>query len=347
MKTYASLKDRVWFDGQLTRLITGSPLSSLNSKRLFEMIFSENIPFQKSKTVLLLLARRGETADELLGCLQALQKLEKPIGPKIPSLMDTCGTGGDGRHTLNVSTLVALVIAGAGGKVAKHGNRAISSKSGSSDLMESFGIKLNATSKKTTKAIKRCGLGYFHAPFYHPVFAKMQPLRRSLKRRTILNLLGPLTNPMRLDHQLVGVSCKRHVSLYAKVLASLGRKSSLVCHSLNGMDEISTEIPTRAAWVTPGKIRTSIIRPRQYGLKKASIKDIRVDSVKKSRTMAENILSGKEHGPARDMIILNAAFGLFLCRKAKTISEGIRLAQESLASGKAANVLKQLKEITN
>lgn len=261
--------------------------------------------------------------------------------------MDTCGTGGDGRQTLNISTLVALVIAGAGGKIAKHGNRAISSRSGSSDLMEAFGVKLDAAPRKMIAAIQRSGLGYFHAPFFHPVFAKIQPLRKLLKRPTILNLLGPLVNPMRLDHQLVGVSGKHLIPLYAKVLSKLGRKTALVCHSNDGMDEISTLGPTTVAWVTSGKIRMSVIRPGTYGLKKASLKDLSVDSVGKSKLRAQKILTGKEKGAARDVVVLNAAFGLFLCGKAGSIEEGITLAQRSIDSGRALKVLKQLKALAN
>ena len=332
-----------WFNETLIRLITAQSLSLSDARRSFTLLFTEALPFAKAKSFLLLLAKKGETADELLGCLQALQALEKPVGPRIPGLMDTCGTGGDGRHTINISTLVALVIAGAGGKIAKHGNRAISSKSGSSDLMESFGIKLHAPPKKMINAVKRSGLGYFHAPFYHPVFAKMQPLRRALKRPTILNLLGPLVNPMRLDHQLVGVSEKRLIPLYAKVLSKLGRKTALVCHSFDGMDEISTSVPTTVAWVMPNKVRMSVIRPETYGLKKASLKHLSVHSIKESRRRAENILTGKETGPARDTIVLNAAYGLLLCGKTRSVKQGITLAQRSIDSGKALETLQQLK----
>jgi anthranilate phosphoribosyltransferase len=329
-------------NGLLTRLIRGRSLSLAESRKFFGLLFTGAIPFTKAKSFLLLLARKGETADELLGCLHALHALEKPIGPKIPGLMDTCGTGGDGRQTINISTLVALVIAGAGGKIAKHGNRAITSKSGSSDLMEAFGVKLDATPKKMIAAITRFGLGYFHAPFHHPVFAKAQPLRKALKHRTILNLLGPLVNPMRLDYQLVGVSEKRLIPLYAKVLSRLGRKAALVCHSFDGMDEISTSVPTTVAWVTPGKIRMSVICPGALGLKKATLKHLSVYSVKKSKLRAGDILSGKEKGPARDTIVLNAAFGLLLCGKASSVEEGIVFAEESIDSGKAIKALKQL-----
>jgi anthranilate phosphoribosyltransferase len=329
----------------LTKLLLGTDLTLAESREFFSRLFTGAVPFTKAKSFLLLLAQKGETADELLGCLGALRALEKPVGPRIPGLMDTCGTGGDGRKTINISTLVALVIAGAGGKIAKHGNRAISSKSGSSDLMEAFGVKLDASPQKMIAAIKRSGLGYFHAPFFHPVFAAVQPLRKALKRPTILNLLGPLVNPMRLDHQLVGVSEKSLIPLYAKVLSKLGRKTALVCHSDDGMDEISTSVPTTVAWVTPDKVRMSVILPGIYGLKKASLKDLSVDSVKKSKLRAQKILAGKEKGPARDTVVLNAAFGLLLCGKARSVQEGIALAQKSIDSGKALKVLKQLKAL--
>ena len=336
-------KNQLWFDELLTQLVTGQSLPLAEARNAFALLFTKTIPFAKAKSFLLLLAQKGETSDELLGCLQALRTLEKSVGPRIPGLMDTCGTGGDARRTINISTLVALVIAGAGGRIAKHGNRAISSRSGSSDLMESFGVKLEASPQKMIAAIRRFGFGYFHAPFHHPVFAKMQPLRQILKRRTILNLLGPLVNPMRLDYQLVGVSEKRLVPLYTKVLSKLGRKAALVYYSDDGMDEISTSAPTTAAWVTPGKVHRTVIQPNAYGLKKASIKDLAVDSIKKSATRAKNILTGKERGPARDVIVLNAAYGLWLCGKARSIRQGIVLAKASLDSGKAWDVLRQLK----
>ena len=344
MKKIAELKDISWMNELLVRLAMSRSLSLTDARKFFRLLFTGTLPVPKAKSFLLLLAQKGETADELLGCLEALQSLEKPVGPRIPGLMDTCGTGGDGRHTINISTLAALVIAGAGGKIAKHGNRAISSKSGSSDLLEAFGVQLDAAPKKMISAIQRSGLGYFHAPFHHPVFAQMQPLRKALGRRTILNLLGPLVNPMRLDYQLVGVSCKRLLPLYAKVLSRLGRKAALVCHSSDGMDEISTSVPTTVAWVTPGKVRMSVIRPGALSLKKARLSDLAVASVREGKVRAKNILTGQDQGPARDTVVLNAAYGLLLCRKAKTVREGIVLAQKSIDSGKAMKVLQQLRD---
>lgn len=321
-------------------------MSRTDARRLFRLLFTGALEFAKAKSVLFLLAQKGETASEILGCLDALRSLEKPLGPRISGLMDTCGTGGDGRHTINISTLVALVIAGAGGRIAKHGNRAISSRSGSSDLMEAFGVRLDAAPSKMIRAIRVAGLGYFHAPFHHPVFARVQPLRRALGRRTILNLLGPLVNPMRLDHQLVGVCEKRLVPLYAGVLSKLGRKTALVCHSHDGMDEISTSVPTTAAWITPGKVRMSAVQPAAYGLQRASSKDLLVNSVKESKRRAARILSGADKGPARDMITLNAAFGLLLCGKARTVREGLTLACQAIDSGNALRVLKRLQRLS-
>ena len=340
-------KSPSWLNGILAQLLTGRSLSLANARKFFNLLFTGAIPFTKAKSFLLLLSLKGETADELLGCVQALQALEKTTKTKISGVMDTCGTGGDGRQTINISTLVALVIAGAGGKIAKHGNRAISSKSGSSDLMEAFGVKLAASRKRMIYATQRSGLGYFHAPYHHPVFSKMQPLRRSLKRPTILNLLGPLVNPLRLDYQLVGVAQKRLIPLYAEVLAKLGRKSALVCHSQDGMDEISTSTPTTVAWVTPNKVRMTVIRPRSLGLKAAKPRDLWVASIKNSKLRAQNILTGKEKGAARDTIVLNAAYGLLICQKAKTVHEGIALAQKSIDSGNALRVLQQLKTLSN
>ena len=347
MKKIRRPQETPTFEKALDRLITGRSLSLTEARRSFTLLFTQAVPFQKAKSFLLLLSLKGETADELLGCVQALQTLEKKAASGISGVMDTCGTGGDGRQTINISTLVALVIAGAGGKIAKHGNRAISSRSGSSDLMEAFGVKLDASRKKMIEATRRSGLGYFHAPYHHPVFSRMQPLRQALKRPTILNLLGPLVNPLRLDYQLVGVAQKRLIPLYAGVLAKLGRKNALVCHSQDGMDEISTSVPTTAAWVTPNKVRMSTIQPRSLGLKPARSGHLAAGSIQNSKLRAQNILTGKETGPARDTIVLNAAYGLLICKKARTVREGIALAQKSIDSGAALRVLRQLKAFSH
>ncbi|MBU9889505.1 MAG: anthranilate phosphoribosyltransferase [Candidatus Omnitrophica bacterium] len=346
MKPQGSGHDRERFQALLTGLLRGGSLDRVRARYFFDMLFRGKIPFRNAKAFLLLLARKGESAEEILGCLQALRRLERPIGPKVPGLMDTCGTGGDGRQTINISTLAALVMAGAGAKIAKHGNRAVSSRSGSSDLMEACGVRLDCGFRKNLRAIRRCGIGYFHAPFYHPVFARMQPLRKALKRRTILNELGPLANPMRLDHQLVGVSRARLVPLYAAVLSGLSRKTAFVCHSRDGMDEVSTSEPTSGVWITRGRLRREIIRPGAYGLRKATLKDLRARSVREGLIRARKILRNRDRGPARDVILLNAAVGLVVCGRAASVGEGVRLARRSLETGAAWSALRQLRDIS-
>jgi len=335
-----------FLDPFLLTLLQGKNFSESKAEKLFGHLFSGKLTLDESKSLLLLLAQKGETADELIGCLKALRKLEKPIGPKINSLMDTCGTGGDHSQTLNISTLTALLIASCGGKVAKHGNRAITSKSGSSDLLEAFGVKLDASSKKMIQAIRKCGIGYFHAPFYHPVFAKLQKLRQSLKQRTILNMLGPLVNPLNIDYQLVGVASKEMLPLYAKALLKTKRKGALVCHSFDGMDEISTAVPTRMAIIQKGRIRFSTLNPGKYGLKKASKKDLRILTVEQGRKRSESILKGKDRGAASDVILLNAACGLWISKKVPSIEKGIEVARKVLRSGKPYRTLQSLKKIS-
>jgi len=201
----------------ITRLLQRRNLTETEAYGVFGDLFDQKLTMPEAKALLLLLAEKGETVDEVRGCLNALRKREPVLRAPAGGVMDTCGTGGDGSHSINVSTLAAFVIAGAGGKVAKHGNRAVSSKSGSSDLMESFGIKLDAKPRRMIESISRNGIGYFHAPFYHPVFSKVQPLRKALGVRTIFNLLGPLVNPVKIRYQLVGVAKREFLDLYARI----------------------------------------------------------------------------------------------------------------------------------
>ncbi len=334
-------------DSVLIRLLHGRDLSKSESGAMFRQIFQLQVPEAKIKALLLLLAQKGETPAEVLGCLKALQALERPAQISIPGLMDTCGTGGDGKHSLNVSTLAALVIAGAGGKVAKHGNRGISSRCGSSDLMEALGVKLDAPKSRMIESIRRFGIGYFHAPFYHPVFSKMQPLRKKIKTRTIFNLLGPLANPVCVSAQLLGVSSPRALKLYADVLRAGKSRSSLVCHSKDGLDEISTQAPTDVAKISNGQVIWGRIEPRRLGFRTSKTGTLKVHSIRQSRDLALKLLQNKFYGPTRDIVVLNAAAGLWVSAKAKGLREGIEMADESLRSGNAYRALSGLKKISN
>lgn len=326
-----------------SKLLSGKNLSEKESRAVFHDLFTGKIDSLKAKSLLLLLAKKGETAEEVTGCLKALRELEPPYKFSASRLMDTCGTGGDGSHSINVSTLAAIVIAGAGGKVAKHGNRGLTSQCGSSDLLEACGINLEASSKTITKSIQRNGIGYFHAPYHHPTFSQMQPIRRSIKTRTIFNLLGPLCNPVRPKFQLVGVGRDKDFKLFPEVLKNLGVEA-LVCQSQDGLDEISISAPTQIAQVKGGKIKVFTVSPEQFGFKTAKKSALKGGNAQKNKQIALKVLSGKLHGPVRDIVLFNAGAGLWISGKSKNLEEGILEAAESIDSGKALKALEGMKK---
>ncbi|MBI3317137.1 MAG: anthranilate phosphoribosyltransferase [Candidatus Omnitrophica bacterium] len=334
----------------LSNLIQGRTLPEGEAYSLFLEIFKGHIPEAAVKAILLLLGAKGESSTELSGCLKALRELEKPEKLSWPKVIDTCGTGGDAKASANISTLSAFVIAGAGAQVAKHGNRSISSKCGSSDLMEALGIRLDAPATQMKKAIRECGLGYFHAPYYHPVFSRMQPLRKKLKTRTLFNMLGPLANPYKLKYQMIGVSRAEWVPLFAEVLRKNKIQSGLVIHSRDGMDEISSEVPTQAAWVKQGRIRAEWIKPKAILHPEAKPKNLRrtlkINSIAKNKQIALAVLQNKLYGPIRDTVLINAAAGLVTLGKVKNLKEGLRRADQSLVSGRAYRVYRELKRIS-
>ncbi len=299
----------------------------------------------EAKALLLLLARKGESAEEFYGCLEALRRFEPPK-ESFPDLLDTCGTGGDSSSSINVSTIAAFVAAGAGARVAKHGNRAISSKCGSSDLMAALGVKLDAPESRMQRAIRRCGIGYFHAPYYHPVFARVQALRRQLRIRTIFNLLGPLANPCRLRYQLVGVSSPRNFKLYTAVLRRLGLRRAAVCYGRDGLDEVSTRGRTDLAVIENGRVLRTVLDPRRLGVRTGKW-NYRVGGIAANRAAALRLLKGELKGPLRDLIVLNSAVALFVAGKAPSIKDGFRLSERSLDSGRAYRAYVGLKRISN
>ncbi|MDP3920845.1 MAG: anthranilate phosphoribosyltransferase [Candidatus Omnitrophota bacterium] len=337
---------RIFFEKVIVKLLQLKDLTEREAGRVFGDLFAQKLSHDQAKTLLLLLAAKGEAASEVVGCVKALRRLEPPMVSPVRGAMDTCGTGGDGSCSINVSTLSALVIAGAGGYVAKHGNRALSSRSGSSDLLEALGVRLDAGRRRMVRSLKMNGIGYFHAPLYHPVFSRMQALRRELRVRTIFNLLGPLVNPVRIRYQLVGVSRPENVALFAGVLSRAGMLRALVCHSEDGMDEISTASDTRAAVVEGTRVRYIRIRPRQLGFRQAKKSDYAGGNVKKNRELALSILRGRATGPGRDLVLMNSGAGLYVAGIAKNIKAGIELARRSLSEGRAYQALCALRNET-
>lgn len=327
-------------DPVFSKLLEGRALTEKESASVFTALFEEKLSPAKAKSLLLLLAKKGESVSELLGCVKALRKLEPSVKTRLP-LLDTCGTGGDGSHSLNVSTLAALVIAGAGGKVAKHGNRGLSSQCGSSDVLEALGVNLAQTPKQVVCSIENCGIGYLHAPHHHPVFSRVQGLRKSLKTRTLFNLLGPMINPLAPRFQLIGVANEKTFDLYVAVLKVL-KATALVCHSQDGLDEISINAPTKIAVIQKGAVRLGWIKPEKFGFNKGNPGAVKGGMPKDNARAVFQILNGTLRGPARDMVVLNAAAGLLISNQADSLEDGIQLAEASLDSGRALKALEGL-----
>lgn len=331
----------------LTPLLQGKNLKSSQVKKAFTLLLTGKLSEPEAKALLLLLATKGETAEELSEVIRLVKKLEGVQKNNFAHLVDTCGTGGDHSQSFNISTVSAFVIAGAGGQVAKHGNRSISSRAGSSDLMEALGVKLDAPRTRMIQAIRKYGIGYFHAPFYHPVFAKVQPLRKKLGVRTLFNLMGPFLNPMELKAQVIGVARSEYVRLFADVFTRARLKTALVCHSQDGLDEISTSAETLMAEIRGKTKKVRLFNPRSAGFKRAAKQAYRGGNIAENKKLALALLQGKLKGPKRDIVLLNAAAGLYAAGLAKSLNEGIKKAAESIDSGRALRALRGLVDISN
>lgn len=290
---------------------------------------------------------KGETVNELVGFARAMREHAVAVETGLENgeaLLDTCGTGGDGAATFNISTIAAFVAAGAGVRVAKHGNRSISSRCGSADLLESLGVRLVAAPEQMTKAIREVGIAFLFAPALHPAMKHAQPARLELKTRTVFNLLGPLTNPARATAQLVGAPSERAARLMAEALAALGLPRGFVVHGSDGLDEITTTGPTLMLEVHGGQVREHTVRPQDFGVPAARPEDLRGGDRDANCQIALAVLSGAR-GPQRDVVLVNAAAALVAAAAARDFAEGMRLAAASLDSGAARRKLEQLRAL--
>ena len=315
-------------------------------EKVFRNLFAGRIDQKEAKKILLLLARKSEEAPEMLGCLRALRQIEPVHQMALPFLTDICGTGGDGAQTFNVSTVSAFVIAGAGAYVAKHGNRAISSKTGSSDLMEALGVKIKAPFSVMLQALRKTRFGYFHAPLYHPSFLKLQPLRRSLGVRTLFNAVGPLTNPFKLSSQTIGVSHAKWLEPMAETLKQMKRKRVAVFRSGEGLDELSTCETSDILYVEDGRITRFRLKPWKLGFKKARKGDYAGGGLRTNEKIALQILENRLRGPCEDIVLLNSAVALWIAGLATSIEEGVERSRWSLRTGRARKVLEGLRRLT-
>lgn len=293
------------------------------------------------------LARRGETAEEIAAAALVLRQHAVSVPLKNSAgLLDTCGTGGDGQGTLNVSTLAALVAASAGARVAKHGNRSASSRCGSADLLEALGVNLEAAPEQVARCIDEAGFGFCFAPKFHPAMKAVAPIRKALGIRTIFNLIGPLANPCKLAFQLVGVSDEHLLRPMAEALQRLNVRHGLVVHGADGLDEISTTGATQAVEIRNGNLKALELDPKDWGIPIAKLDDLKGGDVSLNTRIASNVLSGAL-SPAVDVVVANAAAALYVADAAKTFAEGVQAARKAIASGETLRLLARVKELSH
>lgn len=294
---------------------------------------------------LLALRTKGPTVDEITGAAKILREYVIPIKTKHTTILDTCGTGGDKKNTFNISTITALVVAGAGVVVAKHGNRSMSSRCGSADILEAAGVNINVEEKHLSACLDELGIAFLFAQQLHPAMKNVAVIRKELGVETIFNLLGPLTNPARATHQILGVYNRDLVEPMVQVLKNLGLKRALVVHGNDGLDEITLAAQTFIGEYNGREIISYDITPDEFGFAPAKPEDFAGGDLATNVRILEDILDGKK-GPKRDIVVINAAYAFYVAQKVRNINEGIALAQDSIDSGKARQKLEELKEFT-
>ena len=289
---------------------------------------------------------KGETVDEISAAAKVMRELATGVEVGDEHLVDTAGTGGDSSGSFNISTASALVAAAAGARVAKHGNRSMTSSSGSADVLEAAGVKLDIPPEKVAECIDRVGVGFMFAPAHHGAMKHAIGARKELAVRTVFNVLGPLTNPAGAPNQVIGVFHEELVELMANVLRQLGSRHVMVVHAEDGMDEISITAPTRVAELKDGEVRTYTVSPEDFGMQRATLDDLRVGSADESLARIRDVFADQP-GPAHDIVCLNAGAAIYVAGLADTLAAGIDAARAAIAGGKAATVLQKLVEESN
>ena len=320
-------------------------LTPEETENLFSLLMKGELTDAQIGAVLVGLKMKGETVDEISSAAKIMRHnaVKVPVKDK-SNLVDTCGTGGDKVNTFNVSTITAFVVAGAGAKVAKHGNRSVSSKCGSADIMEALGVNIEMPPEKAAKALEEIGLAFLFAPIYHPAMKNVIRQRREIGVRTIFNILGPLSNPAEAKYQLMGVYDQKLVEPLSRVLVNLGIERAFVVHGMEGLDEVSIIGETLVGEVNDGEINIYTVKPEDFGLKSASLQDIQGGDLKYNLKIALSILEGKDDSPKTDFVAINAAFALKVVGIVDNIKEGIELAKETIYSKKAYQVLEKLRD---
>ncbi len=329
----------------LNKIVTGESLNEEEAyETMNEIMLGITTPAQIA-SFLTALRVKGETVEEITGCARAMRENAVSLKETYPLAVDTCGTGGDSKGTFNISTVAAFVVAGTGKMVAKHGNRGVSSKSGSADVLEALGININLTPSQVEECLQKLGIAFFFAPVFHPAMKHAIGPRREIGFRTIFNLLGPLTNPAGVKQQILGVYDPDITELIAGVLKRLGAQNAMVVCGEGGIDEISITGFTKITQIKNREITTYYIKPEDLGLCRYELKDIKGGDAKVNAEITLNILRGKD-GAQRLIVIVNAAAALIVGGIAKDMRDGIKIAAETIDSGAALKKLEGLREYT-
>jgi anthranilate phosphoribosyltransferase len=330
----------------ISHLVAGHDLTESEAEAVMEQIMTGQATPAQIGGFLIALRLKGETVQEVTGFARAMRRNATPVASRHPLLVDTCGTGGDGRGTFNISTLAAFVVAGAGLPVSKHGNRSVSSKCGSADVLQALGVQLELSPDKVAACIDQVGIGFLFAPMLHPAMKHAIGPRREMGVRTVFNILGPLTNPAGAQVQVLGVYDEALTEMMARVLGSLGSQAAFVVHGADGLDELSTTGPNRVTQLKNGDVRTFVLDPQELGLPRARLADLEGGDAQENAALFRAVLDG-EPGPRRDVVRLNAAAGLVAGGLAANLAEGLTLAAHSIDSGAARAKLDALVAFSN
>lgn len=328
----------------LARLVAGHDLTRAEAgAAMRDLVEGEATPAQVAGFAVAL-RMKGETADEIAGLAEVMRDAATRVDAG-PDVVDLVGTGGDGARTFNISTLSAFVVASAGGRVAKHGNRGVTSACGSADVLEALGVAIDLPPEAVARCVQEAGFGFMFAPLYHPAMRHAVAPRREIGVRTVFNILGPLANPARARRQLTGVAVAGLGETVAAVLTLLGSEHALVVHGEDGLDEISLAEPTQVYETRAGTQRAYRIEPEQFGLRRAPTEAIRGGTVEANLALASAVLAG-EPGPPRDVVLLNAAAGLYVAGLAPSIEAGVQRAADELDSGRARAKVQQVAQVS-
>ena len=330
----------------LQLLIDGKELPEAEMVQIMRAIMGGELPGPMVAALLVALRSKKETPTEIAAAATVMRDFATAVNVKDKThLVDVVGTGGDGAHTFNISTASMFVASAAGAKIAKHGNRSVSSKSGSADVLEALGVKLNLSAAAVSQCIEQLGIGFMFAPNHHPAMKNVVPVRKDLGVRTIFNILGPLTNPAKAPSILMGVFHPELVATQAKVLQLMGAEHALVVHGNDGLDEITLSGSTMVAELRNGQISQYEIKPSDFGIANASMENLKVADAQESKAIILNIMNNQS-GPARDVVCLNTGATLYAANVCKSIAEGVQLASSTITSGKAKQKLEAFVALT-